>query len=536
MSSPDNRYHIVNNGEVYNFPELKKTLMDAGYKFQSLSDTEVVLNAYLHWGSDCLEKFNGMFALAIWDDRKKEIFLARDRFGKKPLYYHFDAACRMTFASELTALMENRNIEKKVSLEGLNCYLALGYILSPLTIYRDVYKLEPATYMRVSQQGKRVEKRKYWNYSDCFRNKVPVREADVGRNILSLLDTAVKKRMISDVPVGAFLSGGLDSSSVVAIMKRHHRGPLHTFSMGFVEDSFNELADADRAAAWIGTEHHNHICTVENGSEIIDAALSVYDEPFADTSLIPMVEVSKLAASHVKVVLSGDGADEVFAGYITYQADSYHRFACRLPSVLKKRLANVFSKMERLGRGKKISWPYKGKQFFYGSLFDAEKAHYLWRIIFPSEERVALLGEENRALIFDTDPYRIFKKFYDEAKDLHWLDRNLYVDGMTWLPDDILVKVDRATMGSSIEARSPYLDPDLVAYAASLPPGMKLRGRSLKYCLREALRSVLPQFVIDKPKSGFNAPTGKWIGYEGVDEYRAFTRYIGRQKGFLCLN
>jgi len=536
MRSADGRYYIVYNGEVYNFQELKKDLINAGYVFRNSSDTEVVLSAYIHWGADCLNKFNGMFALAIWDNLDRELFLARDRFGKKPLYYHLDPLGRMTFASELTALMENKDISKIISPEGLNCYLALGYILSPMTIYKDVYKLEPATYMRISQQGAKVEKRKYWHYADCFRNKTSDREEEIDHKNLYLLEKAVKRRMISDVPVGAFLSGGLDSSSIVALMKKYHSGPLHTFSMGFDESSYNELADADRAAAWIGTDHHNHICKVESGREMIDSAIDAYDEPFADNSLIPMIEVSRIAAAHVKVVLSGDGADEMFAGYITYKADNYYRYAKMLPISLKKQLVGIFSRMNWLEKGEKLSWPYKAKQFFHGSLYSPEHAHYLWRIIFHPEERVALMGERYRDLIFDSDPFRIFQKYYEEVKGLHWLDKNLYVDGMTWLPDDILVKVDRATMRSSIEARSPYLDIDLVNYAASLSPRMKMKGFETKYCLRKALKSILPRFILEKPKSGFNAPTGAWIGYDGVDEFKAFTKYVLAKKGLSCLN
>lgn len=527
MATSDGRYYIVYNGEVYNFRELRRELEKDGVNFKSNSDTEVILYCYKKYGTGCFLKFNGMFALAIWDTEEKELLIARDRFGKKPLYFHQDKNLEVIFASELTGLLQDKSIETKLSIEALNCYLALGYILSPMTMYENIYKLEPATYIRFSQKGKKVVKSQYWDYSNEFRNKTADDETEIQKKIVFLLDAAVKRRMISDVPVGAFLSGGIDSSSVVSLMKKYHNGELHTFSVGFNQKSYNELPDADRMAQYLGTHHHGLVCEISDGKDFINEAIGAYDELFADNSLIPMIEVSKLASEFVTVVLSGDGADEIFAGYITYKADKYFKYAKPIPDSIKKFLIGFNSS----GKNKnKLNWQYKQKQFLNGTLYSAEKAHYLWRQYFSPDERQEILGKKFRELIYDTDPFKVFEKYYERGKDLETLDRNLYVDGMTWLPDDILVKVDRATMFSSIESRSPYLDPDLVTYAASIPAGLKMKGLQTKYILKKSLKDILPDFVLRKKKSGFNAPVGSWLGENGNDEFKSFNKYVYDRK------
>ena len=324
MVSNDKRYYLVYNGEIYNYRELKRELEESGYKFITTSDTEVVLYSYIHWRERCLDRFNGMFALALWDSFEKILFIARDRFGKKPLYYHINSHGGITFASELTALIEDKDIPLKISDEAINCYLALGYIVSPLTMYTDIYKLESATYMYLSEKGRNSKKVRYWDFSNSFRYKTKEDQKDIEHHLLYLLEQASNKRVISDVPLGAFLSGGVDSSSIVCLIKKYHKGDLHTFSAGFESESYNELPDAKMTSDWIGTIHHNHVCQFKNGLEFVNNAINVFDEPFADNSLIPMIEVSKLASRYVTVVLSGDGADELFAGYMTYQADKIY--------------------------------------------------------------------------------------------------------------------------------------------------------------------------------------------------------------------
>lgn len=528
MSSSDGRYYIVYNGEVYNFREIRAELETLGLNFKTKSDTEVILYAYMQWGPECLNKFNGMFAFAVWDDLRKELFLARDRFGKKPLYYHIGAG-EVTFASELGALMMDDGISKTVSYEALNSYLALGYILSPMTLYKDIFKLEQATYMLISDYGKSVIKNCYWDYAGEFGNKVKTGKEEIAANLLNLLDEAVKRRLAGDVPIGAFLSGGIDSSSVSKIMMKYHRGDLHTFSVGFDQESYNEINSAGRAAKWIGTIHHSMVCKSSLSQKMIDEAMEAYDEPFSDTSMIPTFALAKFTAKHVKVALSGDGADEIFAGYITYKADRYYFYARLLPLFMRKFLVK-FGVNEHRSRQKKLGFAYKQKQFFRGTLDSPEKAHFLWRIIFSPEERINILGEDKRELVYDTDPFLTFKKYYKKVKELHWLDQSLYVDAMTWLADDILVKVDRASMRNSLEVRCPYLDIDLVKYAASIPADFKMAGLETKYILKKALRGTLPDFILKKKKSGFNAPVGAWLGFNGLDEFKFFNQYIFDKK------
>ncbi|HQY20808.1 MAG TPA: asparagine synthase (glutamine-hydrolyzing) [Ignavibacteria bacterium] len=527
MSSKDERFNIVYNGEIYNFMEIKNDLIQHGYSFKTNSDTEVIIYAYDKFGSDCFSMFNGMFSLAIWDSKLNELILARDRFGKKPLYYYFDKNKNISFASELKAFKEDKTFSPELSYEALNCYLAIGYILAPLTIYKNIFKLEAAHYMKISDSGNKISKFRYWDYSDSFRIKNKDSDEDTCSKILYLLEESVKRRMISDVPVGAFLSGGIDSTSIVALMKKFHKGELHTFSVGFNQKSYNELPDADRAAEFIGTRHHGIICDIKNELDFLNNAVDVFDEPFADNSLIPMIEVSKLASDFVTVVLSGDGADEIFAGYITYKADKYYNFAKPIPDSIKRFIIGLNSNSKNKN---KLNWQYKQKQFLNGALHSPEKAHYLWRQFFSPEERIEILGKEYKDLVYDTDPYNTFKKYYDIGKELDTLDRNLYVDGMTWLTDDILVKVDRTTMHSSIEARSPYLDPELVEYVSSIPSNKKMKGMQLKYILKKALKDVIPEFVINKKKSGFNSPVGEWIGSNGNNEFKTFNKYVYDRK------
>ena len=528
MVSMDGRYHIVYNGEVYNFQIIREELKQCGYIFKSTSDTEVVLYSYAEWGVECLQKFNGMYAFAIWDSKINQLFIARDRFGKKPLYYHINDRKEFTFASELTALTVDDTIPKKVSFEALNCYLAIGYILSPMTLYEDIFKLESATYLIVSDRGERITKVRYWNYADSFRTKTDANELEISERLVFLLREAVKRRLVSDVPVGSFLSGGLDSTSIVSLMKKDLKDDLHTFSVGFDQEGYDEIPDAVRASEWISTIHHNHYCELNENLDLLNSAIDGFDEPFADNSLVPTFDLCKLASRYVTVALSGDGADELFAGYMTYKADKYYNYTKFVPYIIKKMLFRLGTLS--IGQKNKLGWGYKTRQFFYGSLHQPEKAHYLWRVFFHPEDRVNILGEEYRELIYDTDPFNIFKKYYDKAMDLNILDKYLYVDGMTWLTDDVLVKVDRASMQHSLEVRCPYLDIDVVNYAASIPENMKMKGFKTKYILKKALKDIVPEFVLSKKKSGFNAPIGSWLDINELDEFRIFNKYVYNRK------
>ncbi|MBK9283206.1 MAG: asparagine synthase (glutamine-hydrolyzing) [Sphingobacteriaceae bacterium] len=527
MSETTNRYHIVFNGEIYNYLEIKKNLEAEGYIFKNKSDTEVVLNSYIKWGSSCLNKFNGMFSFVIWDNENKELFAARDRFGKKPFYYTYKNLC-FTFGSEIKALLEDETISKEKNLEALNCYLALGYILAPLSFYSDILKLKPGHFIKITNQGKTFEETNYWNYADSFRIKTKQSESEIKENILNHLEQSVRYRLIADVEVGAFLSGGIDSSSIVAQIKKLSDKQLHTFNIGFEEKSYNEYDDALKVSQIFKTSHHAALIQNEDTLDLINQSIDVFDEPFADNSLIPMYQVSKMASEKVKVVLSGDGADEIFAGYITYKADHYFNFYRKTPLAFRRGFATLAGNL-RAGNNK-IDFKYKLKQFLAGSDSDQIKAHYSWRLYFNTEERIKILGEKNRELVQATDPIHTFKKYYNEVKDLHWLDQHLYVDAMTWLTDDILTKVDRTTMHSGLEARAPYLDVNFVNYAASIPAELKFKNAKTKYILKSALEKLLPESVLYKKKSGFNAPVGKWIKNNETDEFKAFNKFVYDKK------
>lgn len=527
MERDGGRYAISYNGEVYNYRELRQELIELGERFSTTSDTEVVLAAYARWGEDAFRRFNGMFALAIWDREERELVLARDRFGEKPLVYtRLDGT--FTFASELTALLADPAIRERAhpSVEGMNHYFALGYTLAPVTLIDGIEKVMPGSFMRIGEQGARISQRRYWAYDQAFRTPLSHggRVEDHCRELVERIDTAVKRRLASDVPVGAFLSGGLDSSSICAFAKRHMTYPLHTFSVGFEAASYDESRDARIVAGELATIHHEERMGQRRGSTIIDGAIAHYDPAFSDTSLVPMVEVSRVAAAEVKVVLSGDGADELFAGYVTYQADALKRVVDVVPAAVRRGVSRGVRRIVPTSN-RKTGLGFKLRQFAGGLGGDGRYGHYAWRELHDEDERVALIGHAHAEQIRDTHPFRTFERYYQEVEDLEPLAQHLYVDAKTWLADDVLVKVDRATMASSIEARAPYLDPDVAEYAAALPSSMKHRRGEGKWILRRALAPHLPPHTLKKKKAGFNAPINVWLGRSGENEFRFFNRY-----------
>jgi len=532
MRDVTGRYTMVYNGEVYNFQEIRKELERFGYSFRSNSDTEVVLYSFIHWGPTCFKKFNGMFALAIWDSKERELILARDRFGKKPLYYTFLGGA-LTFASELTAIMADEAVASRArpSLAALNHFLALGYILAPLTVYEDIFKLEAATYMKV-RSGLVAERARYWEYAECFRKKITDNEQAVVERLHGLLDRAVRYRLISDVPVGSFLSGGLDSSGITAFTKKYMKSELHTFNVGFGSGSYDESSDARLVSSFVGTRHHELVLRDDMTAFEIGRCADCFDEPFSDTSLIPMVEVARLASKYVTVVLSGDGADEIFAGYETYRADIIKGRLDSIPAPVRKIFSFILNKTARESNTK-VGVGFKMKQFARGLHGDYRFAHYAWRELHEESERLSIIGNGHADLIRFSNPFETFKKYYSEVSDLDQISQHLYVDAKTWLTDDILVKVDRSTMASSIEARAPYLDSALVEYAASIPSWMKIGRSGGKLILKRVLEKYLPRPTIYKKKSGFNAPVNAWMKNDSENEFRFFNKFVARRRGLI---
>lgn len=500
---------IVYNGEIYNFRELRETLESLGARFRTRSDTETLLAGYREWGVNVLDRLNGMFAFAIWDKPRQTLFLARDRLGEKPLYIFPTPDGGLIFASELRALKASGLLSGRINEAALSHFLSLGYTLSSQPIYEGVVALEPAYYWEIARGGGTVIRR-YWDLAASFRAKTSITDsAKMAEEVDDLFSQAVSRRMVSDVPLGAFLSGGIDSSAVVSAMGRSRSPALnHTFSIGFPQKGFSELEEARLAARFLEVNHHDLVIDDELASAL-PAIVAAADAPFADTSMIPTFFLARFTRQNVTVALSGDGGDEIFAGYETYLADKIHRWMSPFRSAFKPALA-LAAAMAPV-RFAKVGLDFKLKQFLRGLDAPFELAHYRWRELFDTEGKATLLTVPVAESISGHSPFDRFRSFFDEVKDLHYLDQALYVDLKTWLPDDILVKVDRMTMAHSLESRAPFLDHRLVEFAASLPTDVKLSGWRKKWIFKLSQRPHLPASVISRRKRGFNAPVSHWL-------------------------
>ena len=510
------------NGEIYNFETLRNELISRGASFHTRTDTEVILEAYKNWGVECLSHFNGMFAFALWDDVQQQLFLARDRLGKKPLFYQPLDDGGLIFASELKSLCEDPAVSRKINPAALSHYLSLSYTLTADAMLEGVYKL-PAAHFLIARRDKRPVPVCYWDLASHFHKKSKFRdENEAAEALRDLIDDAVRIRLISDVPLGAFLSGGVDSSTIVAAMcQLQAPRDVHTFSAGFKEKSFNELEEAHAVAQVLGVNHRDQY-VLPNTASLIPKMVYYADEPFADTSIIPMYLLAEFARKYVTVSLSGDGGDEIFAGYETYAADRIHHLTHWLPGWVSNSLYRVVNRWLPVSFDK-VSLDYKIRQFLQGHAYEAPRAHFHWRTIFSEEEKEQLLSPSFHRQVREADPYQHFLKFDREVADCHYLDRAMYVDIKTWLVDDILVKVDRATMAHALEARAPFLDYRVVEFAASLPLDLKMKGFRKKYLLKKSQVGRLPDFVLQRSKQGFNAPVSHWMTTSLRAEYRDMT-------------
>ncbi|MBF0358197.1 MAG: asparagine synthase (glutamine-hydrolyzing) [Magnetococcales bacterium] len=510
MVDSSGQFVIVYNGEVYNFLEIRKTLEQSGIQFLTNSDTEVILESYKKWGVDALSKFNGMFAFALWDTIKKRLFLARDRLGKKPLFYHLMAGGGIVFASELKALLADNDVPQHINIAALSHYLSLNYTLSNSAIIGDVHKLEAGHFLLMSQ-GSKASIHSYWNLADNFHDKQHYSSEDEAVEAFrEIFDDAVRLRLISDVPLGAFLSGGVDSSAITASMAGlGESSQIQTFSIGFSEKSYSEVDKARFVADYLNVHHRDQIVAEDFMKNLSKIAYHA-DEPFADTSILPMLHLADFARKYVKVALSGDGADEIFAGYITYSADQMHHLTRWLPDWSMSLLDKLVSALLPVSVNK-VSLDYKLRQFiaFHGS--SMRRAHFGWRSIFSESDKQSILLPEFAQIAAENDPFDHFSRHFDAVEQCHYLDQAMYVDIKTWLVDDILVKVDRSTMAYGLEARSPFLDYRLVEFAASLPIKLKMKGFEKKYILKKSLQERLPANILRQRKEGFNAPISSWL-------------------------
>ena len=500
MSNGDGSIWLVFNGEIYNFEELRAQL-SGRYAFRSRTDTEVIIHLYEEYGLDCVCMLRGMFAFALWDERKKQLILARDRVGKKPLYYAADHQ-GVTFASEVKALLAG-GLQREIDPVALHHYLTFQYVPAPWCIFQGVKKLKPG-HMLICHQGT-VTERAYWSLS--YHKRSPQRREEEYREEFSVLfHEATRLRLVSDVPLGAFLSGGMDSSAVVALMSQLTPGPVKTFSIGFKEDAFNELPYAREVARRYGTEHHEFVVE-PSAVDILPVLARVYDEPFADSSAIPTYYVSQLSRQFVTVVLNGDGGDELLGGYSRYRHMPVDHF---LPSVLGQSLR---TQILNLLRTIPDHGPLQaGLRNRLERCFQPFSHTYLGRICyFGPEEKDELYAGDFRDRVRGHDSLELLTDWFNRCKTPELLDQLLGVDSMSYLPDDLLVKVDRATMAHGLEARSPLLDHVLMEFCAALPVEYKIRGSETKYLLKAVMRDRLPHNIVQRPKMGFGVPIDQWF-------------------------
>lgn len=509
MSSRDGSLHIVYNGEVYNFKELRNELVAKGHTFVTTSDTEVVLHLYEEEGPECLKKLNGMFAFCIWDSRSRRLFLARDRIGIKPLFYYADHE-RLVFGSELKSIVKHPGVPVSVDMQALYDYLSLNYMPVPSTAISGVLQLPPGHYMVV--EGGRISVHQYWELSFTEENESPEKYAE---RVAALIKTSVKRRLVSDVPFGAFLSGGVDSSIVVGLMSELMDEPVKTFSIGFEEKSFSELPNAKEVASLFGTDHHE-LTVKPDMVDLLPKMVWHSDEPSADSSAIPVYYVSQLAREHVTMVLTGDGGDEVFAGYDTYVAQDIMKIYRMLPGFLRNRV--IAPLVMRLPVSMtKVSLDFKAKRFVSGAELDPLEAHYSWRRIFSESEKQELFEADALGSFKPSDTFRFFDEKFRLTAGMPMLNRMLFVDTRLYLPSDMLVKVDRMSMANSLEARVPLLDHELVELAAKIPVNQKLRRWDKKHMLKKAGSRTVPKRILSRKKQGFNVPVNVWLGGELKD-------------------
>jgi asparagine synthase (glutamine-hydrolysing) len=502
--SEDRDVVVVLNGEIYNYAELRADLLRRGHRLKTKGDTEVIAHLYEEHGVDCVHHLRGMFAFALWDERRRRLLIARDRVGKKPLFYSFRGGV-LSFASELTALMADPEVPREVDPEAIDAYLAFGYIPAPLSAFRAVRKLPPAH--RLVFEAGHLSVERYWQLDFATKRRF-ASEEELHEAIREELRAAVRRRMVADVPVGAFLSGGIDSSAVVAAMAEQSPTPVKTFSIGFRDERFDELPRAREIARRFSTDHHE-LVVEPDAVELLPKMVRHYGEPFGDHSALPSFYLAEMAREHVTVALNGDGGDECFAGYQRYSSNLLAARLEGIPAGLRRRLAAAGRRAEpprtggsRLQRAQRFATRIDGdresRYLAQVSTFDRTARRGLYG---PALATPTLDFEAERALL---DPWR-------EASGTDLVDQLLEVDTTVYLPGDLLTKIDIATMAHSLEGRSPLLDQEFMELAASIPADQKARGSQRKIALRGALRGWIPDEVLDGRKQGFELPVASWL-------------------------
>ncbi len=513
--STDRSKAIVFNGEIYNFQELKKDLETRGHQFYTNCDTEVIVHLYDEYGADCVDYLRGMFAFAIWDETDKSLFVARDRVGKKPFLYSHQPNGDLIFGSEFTALLSHPNISREVDREAIDTYLSYLCVPAPQTAFKQIRKLEPAHWLRW-KDGK-IETKRYW--LPDFSKKIKISETEAIEETTRIIREATKLRLISEVPLGAFLSGGVDSSIIVALMAQESNQPVKTFSIGFEEQDYSELKYAKRVAEHIGAEY-NEFVVKPNALEVLPLIVEHYGEPYADSSAIPTYYVSKETRKFVTVALNGDGGDESFAGYERHTAmriaEKYHH----LPEFLRKTFIEKAVGLVPTSEIKKNSRIRDAKRFLQAASLPKTERYFRWMSTFNRDAKKELYTKEFANAVAEQNPSVFLDQWFDKANGSGILDATLLTDQMTYLPNDLLVKVDIASMANSLEARSPFLDHKVIEFAASLPENLKMRRFETKSLLKKVAAKLVPREVVYRRKMGFGVPIGNW--------------FRGEMKDFLC--
>jgi asparagine synthase (glutamine-hydrolysing) len=518
--------HAVVNGEIYNHRELRRELIQRGHCFTSGSDCEVVPHLYEEYGADFVSKLEGMFALALWDDNLQQLILGRDRVGIKPLYYSVRNG-QLIFGSEIKAILAAGG-PTSLDPQALSSFLSLMYVPGPQTIYQQIYKLEPGRVLVWHEGQYRV--RRYWNLTEVARRD-DLSPAMAREQLRELLAESVERHLISDVPLGFFLSGGIDSSSIVATARKlYPDDEIKTFTVGFADRSYDERQEAALVARHLNTTH-TELLVEPSADDVVDRILPCFDEPFADPSMIPTYYLCELARSQVTVALSGDGGDELFAGYLSYKADKIARYYRQLPRAFTAHAAPAMLRFLPASHNR-ASLDFKARRFVANALGDPAKSHYLWRVVFREGHKARLLHPDLYAEMVDS--YDTHRRHDVMARSFDALTQRQYTDVNVYLVDDVLTKIDRLSMAHSLEARVPLLGTSLAEFAFSLPGSVKMPGLQPKRLLRDAMRGSLPASTLSMGKKGFNAPLPRWLTEQFrplVDEY--LSPEVLRRQGYF---